>query len=153
MAKKILQRGSLGFLIGLFITVLIPVLISFFIGDGRYYPIVPNFIEQCGNEINTAAIQYLLGGIMGFGGAASSVVFEYDKFSILKQSVIHFIIISISILPIAYICHWMEHSLWGIVKYFAIFIIIYIVIWAIEYLVWRNKIKIMNEKLSSEFNK
>lgn len=152
MTKKVLKRGSLGFLIGAFITVLIPLIISFFIADGNFYPVVPDFIEQCGNEVNAAAIQYLLGGIMGFGCAAGSVVFEHDKFSILKQTVIHFIIISLSMLPIAYICHWMEHSLLGLIKYFLIFIIIYFIIWITQYLIWKSKIKRMNEKLLSKSN-
>lgn len=148
MIKKFFQRGTLGFLMGVFITVLIPVVISFTIGDGKYYPIVPDFIEQCGNEINAAAIQYLLGGILGFMCAASSVIWNIEKLGILKQSFIHFLCISISVMPIAYICHWMEHSVLGIVSYYAIFISIYFVIFITQYIFWKNKIRKMNEKLS-----
>lgn len=148
MVKKFFQRGTIGFLMGVFITVLIPVLISFTIGDGKYYPIVPAFTEQCGNEINAAAIQYLLGGILGFMCAASSIIFNIEKFGILKQSFIHFLCISISMLPIAYICHWMEHSLLGILSYYIIFISIYFVIFISQYMFWKSKIKKMNEKLS-----
>lgn len=138
----------LGFFIGIFITVLIPIIISFSIGDGNYYPIVPAFSEQCGNEINAAAIQYLLGGVLGFMCAGSSILFEIEKFGILKQFFLHFLCISVSMLPIAYICHWMEHSFWGIVSYFAIFTFIYLIIFISQLTFWKIKIKKMNEKLS-----
>lgn len=148
MKKKVLKVGTLGFFIGVFIAVLIPIIISYIIGTGSYYPIVPDFINQCGSEINAATIQYLLSGIMGFGIAASSVIYTIEKLSILKQSAIHFAILSLSILPVAYICHWTEHSIVGIVKYFLVYIVIYIIIWIIEYFFWKRKIKKLNEKLS-----
>ena len=148
MVKKFFQRGTLGFLMGVFITVLIPVLISFSIGDGKYYALVPAFTEQCGNEINAAAIQYLLGGVLGFMCAASSILFEIEKFGILKQFFLHFLCISVSMLPIAYICHWMEHSFWGVLSYFAIFTFIYLIIFISQLTFWKIKIKKMNEKLS-----
>ncbi|MCQ4022658.1 MULTISPECIES: DUF3021 domain-containing protein [unclassified Ruminococcus] len=150
MAKKVILRGTGGFFIGVFITVMIPVIISYCIGDGKYYPIVPQFIEQCGNEINAAALQYLLGGVFGFVCSASSLVFASEKIGFLMQTVIHFLCLSLSTLPIAYICHWMEHSFWGVFSYIAIFIFIYILVFIFMTIYWRIKLKKMNEKLSEK---
>lgn len=147
MVKKIFKTGMLGFFIGVFIAVLIPIIISFIIGTGSYYPVVSDFINQCGNEVTAAAIQYLLSGIMGFGIAAGSLIYTVERLGIFKQSAIHFAVLSLSMLPIAYICHWMEHSVLGIIKYFLIFVVIYIIIWIIEYFIWKRKIKKLNEKL------
>lgn len=147
MRKNALLRGLLGFPLGVFISYTITILISLCHADGNYSPVVPTLITTYGNEMNAVILQYILSGILGFLFAASTLIWENDDWSIAKQSFIHFIIVSFGMLPIAYLSHWMEHSIGGIFSYFSIYIIIYLVIWASKYITWRRKINEINDRL------
>lgn len=150
MNKKTIFRGFLGFPLGVFISYTITIIISLIFANGYYSPVVPSLIKQCGNEINAVIIQFVLSGIFGSICCASSVVWERDEWSILKQSFIHFIIISFTLFPIAYLTHWMEHSIIGTITYFAIFIFIYIVIWIIKYNIWKYRVNQINKKIQNK---
>ncbi|HAZ37402.1 MAG TPA: DUF3021 domain-containing protein, partial [Clostridiaceae bacterium] len=147
MKKEAIRRGMSGFPLGVFIGYTITIILSLFWGEGYYWAVVPALVEQCGNEINAVILQFILSGVLGSVCAASSVIWENDNWSILKQTVIHFVIISFTMLPIAYFAHWMDHTFIAIVKYFCIFIAIYIAIWAVEYSVWKHKINQINDKI------
>ncbi|KAA8674831.1 DUF3021 family protein [Clostridium sp. HV4-5-A1G] len=53
-------------------------------------------------------------------------------------------------LPIAYFSHWMEHTFAGIVSYYGIFIAIYIIIWFIQYSMWKYRIRQINNKIKND---
>lgn len=78
---------------------------------------------------------------------ASSVIWEMDSWSIVKQTGIYFSIISVVMLPIAYFAYWMEHSVGGFLIYFGIFAFIFVVIWIIQFGIGRYNVRKMNEKL------
>lgn len=149
MKKKVMYRAIIGFPIGVFISYTITIIISLIWAKGYYSPVTPDLINQCGNEINAVILQFILSGIVGVSFAAGSVVWENDDWSIIKQSVIHFAILSLTMLPIAYFTHWMEHTIIGIVSYFGIFIAIYIGIWAMQYNVLKHKVKQINDKIKN----
>ena len=139
MKKKLLLRGMLGFPLGLAMGYLITIFISLTVSDGRYYPCVPELAAVMGNEINAVILQTVLCGILGTGFAASSVIWEMDSWSIVKQTGIYFSIISVIMLPIAYFAYWMEHSVVGFLIYFGIFALIFVVIWISLFVVlWCN---------------
>ena len=76
------------------------------------------------------------------------MVWSLDHWSLVKQTGVYFLIGSLAMLPIAYLAHWMEHSLRGILGYFLTlpgdfrgeF-------GAIQYLTWRRRIGKLNQKL------
>lgn len=43
-------------------------------------------------------------------------------------------------MTVAYICEWMEHSVKGVLSYFAIFVAIFVVVWIVQYLIWKIRI-------------
>ena len=49
--KKMIQRGLIGFPIGVMISYLITILTSLAYGGGKYSPVVPGMTEQFGSEI------------------------------------------------------------------------------------------------------
>lgn len=50
-------------------------------------------------------------------------------------------------LPIAYFSYWMDHTFFGIASYFAVFIALYVVLWAILYNVWKHRVKQINAEI------
>ncbi|MBO5164309.1 MAG: DUF3021 domain-containing protein [Ruminococcus sp.] len=147
MKKKIVLRGILGFPIGISIGYLITIFISLGWANGDYLPCVPELISTMGNEINAVVLQAILCGSLGTGFAASSVIWEIENWSIVKQTGIYFIIISVIMLPIAYFAYWMEHSVVGVFSYFGIFVLIFAFIWIIQFVIGKRNVKRMNKNL------
>lgn len=148
MKKKIIMRSLLGFPLGIALGYLITIFVSFGWANGYYSPCVPELISAMGNEINAVILQTLLSGIIGTGFAASSVIWEMDNWSLVKQTGIYFLIISVIMLPIAYFAYWMEHSVVGFLIYFGIFVLIFAILWITMYIIGKNNVRKMNEKLS-----
>ena len=145
MKKNIIQRGFIGFPLGIAIGFIITVIISICVGDGLFYPATPELIETMGNELSAVVIQTVLCGIMGTGFAMASVIWEIDSWSLAKQSGIYFAIACVVMFPIAYVTNWMKHSAVGILSYVGIFVVIFIFVWVIQYFAWKSKIKKMND--------
>ena len=149
MKKQILLRGMLGFPLGLAMGYLITIFISLTVSDGRYYPCVPELAAVMGNEINAVLLQAVLCGILGAGFGACSVIWQIESWGILKQTGIYFSIISVIMLPTAYVSYWMEHSLKGILSYFGIFVLIFATVWIVQYAAARHNVRKMNDTLYS----
>lgn len=147
MKKKILLRGALGFPLGIAIGYIITIFISMRWGQGYYAPCVPELITVTGSEINAVILQTVLCGLLGISFGASSVIWEMESWSIVKQTGIYFLIAAVIMLPIAYTAYWMEHSMKGFLSYFGIFAAIFVFIWLIQYLINKNTVKKMNSKL------
>lgn len=150
MKKKIIMRGLLGLPTGIAIGFVITLIISACIGNGSFYPVTPELIDTMGNELNAVVLQTVLCAVMGVGFAAASVIWELDSWSLAKQSGIYFMIISVIMLPIAYVTNWMKHTALGVLSYVAIFVAIFIIVWLSQYLLWKRKIKKMNALVSKD---
>ena len=131
MKKELFSRIFVGLLGGIVISYLITIGISLAIGD---------LIERFGNEVTAIIIQTVLSAVLGAGFAGASVIWEIDKWSLLKQTSIYFGIVSVLMMTVAYICEWMEHSVKGVLSYFAIFVAIFVVVWIVQYLIWKIRI-------------
>lgn len=147
MKKNILKRCLVGAPIGLLIAQVISIWISVIINDGTYYAVVPELITICKSETNAVIMQTICALLYGAMWAGSSIIWEIDEWSILKQSSIHFLITSIVTFPVAYITRWMEHTVSGVISYFAIFLMIYVGIWITQYLSMKKKIEQLNAKV------
>lgn len=148
MKKKIITRSLLGFPIGIALEYLISIVGSLAWANGYYSPCTPELISAMGSEINAVILQTLLSGIIGAGFAASSVIWEIDTWSIVKQTGIYFSILSVLMLPIAYFAYWMEHSIVGFLIYFGIFVLLFGILWITMFVIGKNNVRKMNEKLS-----
>ena len=145
--KKAWKRVPLGMIIGLTISTVITILNSLG-GDGQYQAVVPALIEDCGSEINAVVAQalcsLLYGGIMG----AATVIWETD-WSLTKMTVIHLLVISLTMLPIAYLMRWMNRTVRGVLLYIVFFLVLYAVIWIVSYLKTRRQISEINKKINA----
>lgn len=150
MIRKIILRSILGFPLGITIGYLITIVLSLIFAHGYYFACVPELIHIAGNEINAVLLQTLLCGVLGSGFAAASTIWEINSWGLFKQTAIYFLLISVFMMPIAYILHWMEHSAKGILLYFAIFIFIFILIWIVQYTISKYNVKKMNETLQQK---
>ena len=76
-------------------------------------------------------------GIIIASVAAASVIYEIENWSLFKQSVIHFLIMLVTVLPLLYISGWYKlNSILDYVKVFGIFLFVGIVLWTISYFIF-----------------
>ncbi|MBE6765417.1 MAG: DUF3021 domain-containing protein [Ruminococcaceae bacterium] len=150
MKRKALSRALIGAPVGLLIGTIITICISLTVGDGNYYPVAPQLITDFKNELNAYIIQSLLCIIYGSVCAASSVIWETEKWSPLRQTLTHFIILTASTFPIAYYMHWMEHSLSGILSYITIFFISYLIIWITMFAAAKKQLTKLNKAVENK---
>ena len=150
MKKNVIGQCFIGALIGLTISYTITIIISVLINSGEFYPVVPQLIKTCGNELNAVIVQTVFSMVYGAVMAGSMFIWTIDNWSILKQTVVHCIVISVTSLPIAYILYWMPHTVTGIIIYILIFFAIYFFIWITLYFSIKKQIKAINKKVNDD---
>jgi len=150
MKKQVLIRCVFGAAVGLTINVLITILISAFIGDGQFYAVPPMLIEDCGGELNAVVIQAVCSMIYGAAWSAADLIWKMEKWTLLRQTITHLLVISLSSLPISYLMHWVPRGLGGTLAYFGIFFAVYLVIWVLQYRGIKKQIEQMNQKYRKE---
>lgn len=150
MKKEAIKRAMLGFPIGIAVSAILTLLISTGVGDGSYHAFAPELAEKFGSEINAAAAQILLSGLLGAGCAAASVIWEIASWSIVKQTGIFFLILFAMMMSVAYLLNWMEHSVRGFVLYFLMFLGVFVFSWITQYIVWKKKIRQLNEAMKKD---
>ncbi len=147
MKKKILLRAFVGMPLGITISVIISIIISLCINDGSFYAVVPELTEWCGSEISAVIVQYIFSAVYGAVWAGASCIWETEGWSLLRQTLTHLAVTSVTTFPVAYFTGWMEHSLAGVLVYYAVFLGIYFMIWLFQYLPMRRRIARFNQKV------
>lgn len=145
--KEVAKRASLGFMIGVFIGQTILILESLMMRDGNFYPFTTGLLELAGTKIGAVVIQYFITGIIGSMFAGTSVLFEIDEWSLLRQTATHFIISSIVMYIAGFISGWFPHTVRSTIIWFVVFIVIYIIFWTSFTLYYKNKVQKINEAL------
>ena len=147
MKKEILKRCLFGAPVGMAIGMIITIVISLTVGDGRYYAVVPALINDMGSEINAVIVQAVLSMVYGAAWAGASVVWDAEGWSLLKMTLAHLAITSLATFPIAYLARWMPHNIGGVLLYFGIFVAVYLCIWVSQYTAMKKRVQQMNEKI------
>ena len=78
MKKEILKRSLFGAPLGIAIGVIITIIISLTVGDGRFYAVVPELVNDMGSEINAVTLQTVLSMVYGAAWAGASVVWDAE---------------------------------------------------------------------------
>lgn len=147
MKKEILKRSLFGAPIGIAIGVIVTIIISLAFGDGKFYAVVPELVNDMGSEINAVILQTVLSMVYGAAWAGASVVWDAEGWSLLKMTLVHLAIASVATFPIAYFARWMPHTLAGILMYIGIFLFVYAGIWVSQYSAMKKRVQEMNEKI------
>lgn len=148
MKKKILLRSLVGAPVGVTISLIITIIFSLCTGHGEYFPAPHELVYWCGGNATTAVIvQMLCSLFIGAVGGGSSVIWEIEKWSLLKQTLIHFAVIAVPFIGISYVMNWLPHYIYGALGYTGAFIAMYVIMWCSIYFSIKSKIKKLNKQL------
>ncbi|MBO1623915.1 DUF3021 domain-containing protein [Bacillus arachidis] len=98
-------------------------------------------------ETKTLLTHLVTANIVGMIFSFASFVFEREEWSILKQTMIHFIILLGTFLPIAIWIGWVPSQPVPILICIGSFIVIYFIIWFTMTMYWKKKIEGLNSGL------
>ncbi len=111
MKNKILKNIILGALIGLVSLYVGSIIISLASGDNQYYGTKDELVVLFGSIPMAMAFQLLTTGLLGGVIGGISTIFQYEKFSVLKATIIHFLVVGSSFYFVSYINYWIKHDL------------------------------------------
>ncbi|MEH6888998.1 DUF3021 domain-containing protein [Bacillus sp. JJ864] len=98
-------------------------------------------------ETRTLLINLVVANIIGVIFSVASFVFEREEWSLLKQTIIHFIILLGTFLPVAVWLGWIPNHVSSILICVGIFIFVYFIIWFAMTIYWKKKIESLNNQL------
>lgn len=147
MKKKILVRSLLGAPIGVTVSLVITIIFSLALGNGEFFPAPHELMDLCGNETVAVIVQLFCSLFIGAVGGGSSVIWEIEEWSLLKQTLVHFAVIAVPFIGVGYILNWLPHYLYGALGYVGGFIAVYVIMWISIYFSTKAKVKKMNEHL------
>ncbi|MEI4829921.1 DUF3021 domain-containing protein [Bacillus sp. FJAT-53711] len=98
-------------------------------------------------ETRTLLINLVVANVMGIIFSVASFVFEREEWSLLKQTIIHFIILLGTFLPVAVWMGWVPNHADSIFICVGSFIIVYFIIWFAMTMYWKKKIENLNNQL------
>ncbi|WP_242144884.1 MULTISPECIES: DUF3021 domain-containing protein [unclassified Bacillus cereus group] len=98
-------------------------------------------------ETKTLLFHLGIANIVGVIFSFASFVFEKEQWGILTQTIVHFIILLGTFLPIAIWMGWVPARPIPIVICISSFILIYFIIWYVMAIYWRKKIQELNKLL------
>ena len=143
MWKKSLTRGALGFCISAAAIVVSGLITGL---CGAEHTCMPAFIERVGSEITAVYLQTFLMSLIGFAFGASSVLFEMERWSFLKQGAAHLTITAAVWILMELICF--SPITPPVVLAFGLSAAgTYAVTWSIQYFLWRRQVRQLNEQI------
>ena len=145
--KEFIKRAIMGFVYGVFIGQTILILESLAGGNGNFYPVSAYLVQHSSSQMAAVIIQYFLTGIIGISFATTTLIFEIDKWSITAQTALHFVITFAVMLFAGFVCGWFPHKVSGVLVWFVVFVVIYVIMWISFSLYFRRQTKKINEAL------
>ena len=145
--KEALLISIWGLAFGIALGQLIAIVISVVKGDGMFYAVVPELMSDWGTELNAVIVQAILLGVLGTVLGEASVVWEFDSWSLTKQTLTHFCLFAVPFTVIAYVLYWIPRFVGGVIASTVVFIAIYAAIWCGSYFSYKRKVKQINDEL------
>ncbi len=125
--KNYLKRGLLGIPVGIAIGHLITVIIALI--EGSYIGCTPALVEAMGSDVNAVLLQTVLCGVLGFVFGTSSIIWDKKDWTIVKKTLLYFVITLLANLIVAFVCKWIPITVKGILLYTLIYVVTYIAVW------------------------
>lgn len=143
MWRKSLLRGLSSYCISVTVTLLVSMLLTAY---GLKSICVPSFILRAGGDLTAALLQPLLIGLIGFAFGAGSVLFEIERWSLLKQGVAHLAITASVWIAVHLVCFYPLTPPAVIIFALSAFVS-YAITWGAQYFVLHDTVRRINERI------
>ena len=145
--KKIITKIIHGIFIGITLGLLISLFFNYINGNSHYYPSNIYFTEHFKTVINALSYSICLWALMGIVGSTSVLIFKINHWSLLKQSICHFLYVYICMTILAIFAGWFPLKFNFMAIYTFIFLLIYLVIYSLKTIQFKQDIKLINQHI------
>ncbi len=145
--KKFIQHLSVGISSGVFIGLITSFIISWQVGEGKFYPSTPLFMSKFNTELEALGWSMVLWSVIGMMFSFASLIYKKDHWPMLKQIAIHFSCTYIGLLMLNVLLNWFDYSALELLRYTIVFICIYGTIFAVSMLKVKLSLNEINQKL------
>lgn len=147
--KKIISPMVKGLLICEFVLLIISLVMSYFFTNGDFSIANPMLIENSKSVFSASFLSICLVGLLGLIFGFASVVWEEEKLSILARTILHFLLTGLTMIFVGYKLYWFQKSFLSLAIFLAIYFLIYLGIWFIEYAIYKRDIASLNAKIKN----
>lgn len=116
-----------GIAVGILITNIISLIMSYIYGNGEYMHTAPELVKIIKSENLAVLYQFLVSAILGIYFEYIAVVWKYDKSFAAKMAYSYILGVPAAMF-VAYIMYWAKHDLKSFFVYLSIYSIIYVII-------------------------
>ncbi len=146
--KKALMRFAVGLVVGIFIGDMIALIVNIGLSRGDYMPVMPSLQSYCATELNAVLVQTFLTGMIGVVFAEAGFLFTIDRWSFLKQCVVHFFVTVIFYVPFISIC-WFPLRWESVGGALLSGLVTYIITYFVNYKICCRDVRQINELVTS----
>ncbi|MBD5559197.1 MAG: DUF3021 domain-containing protein [Clostridia bacterium] len=150
LGREALRRGLIGLPWGVVINIVITLAISAAAGTGSYYAVTPALASLTGSEVGAMALQTLLCALLGMIGGMLSVIWQIERWSLLRQTAVFFAACLGAMMIVELLCGWIEPSWTAIGRAVAIFSALFVIQWFVLFFWYRRGVSKLNEKLREQ---
>lgn len=147
MIKQVGLRAFCSFCVTGMVNVFIMLIMAFAWQSYYYTPFLPDYLAHFSSETIAVCVEILLIAFIGavFGGC--SVIYDMEKWSFIKQGIVHFAITTIVWFPITmFIWNAFKYPSAGI-SIMCSYSIVYIITWVMSGIKYKKQIADINEEL------
>ena len=145
MGKKMIVRLA----VGLGVTSFVTLVVQFWLAMRGKSIVTPGFAARFPSEAAAVLAQLGLVGFIGMAFAGAARIFEIERWSFLKQGIVHFLITAAVWMPIAWLC-WMPMPACAIWISVGGWTLTYAVNWLAQYFVWRWKVRELDRSIRAQ---
>ena len=146
--KRALSRALVSAPSCMLINHLVGVVRSLIVGDGRFSPVTPAFAARFPSESAAVAVQMLLVGLVGAAFAGCSVVFDIERWSFLRQGLVHLAATSAVAVPVCLYCG-MPETPGGALALVGSGVFCYAATWLSKYLLNRRRVRELDARIKA----
>ena len=157
MLHRVLVLSSIGFGLGVIAGVMISAISATLAhNDGTLYLCSDEFAKAVGNPLTAFLIQALATGILGAVSVGGSAIYEVEKWSLVKVTLIHYVLAMTTFFVVAFSMKWFSIRDIETLIMFLAMTVMYFIIWLVNYCSYRAELRKINMELdelkSSERN-
>lgn len=142
MRKRLMTMSFIGLSIGALLVHVITLLVNYFVRN-KYLICMPALSESLGSS-GAVIIQTVLGAVFGMVAIGGMCLFDIEKWSLLRASVVHCAFILVTYITVGLPLHWFSFDIIPLLIMAGIISSIYALIWLIIYVIWKREIRQMN---------
>lgn len=147
MLKRGLSRGINSFLYAIAINVILSIIIMAAVNKSDFIPILPDFAARFSSGTMALLVQWILIGFTSAAFGFWSIIMEYERISLLLQSILYFVLTAIVWIPVAIVCWDLGEDIFSFITIVTSYLLSYSITWIIQYRNCKDSINQINRKL------